>query len=93
MKGNGLKINENDNVVVVTDPKGVTKGSLVNYLEGNDFKTITLNHDVPPYHKVCIKAIDIEVPVIKYGESIGVSTKEIKIGDYVHNHNLKSQRE
>ena len=43
--------------------------------------------------KIAIKNIEIEQPVIKYGEHIGFAIKEIKIGEHVHDHNTEGRRE
>jgi altronate hydrolase len=41
-------------------------------------------------HKVALVPIKKGAPVIKYGESIGKATKNIRPGDWVHSHNLGS---
>lgn len=46
--------------------------------------------DIPAGHKTAIKDIKAGEPVIKYGEVIGRATKDIKEGEWVHSHNLKS---
>ena len=38
------------------------------------------------------EAIPYGSTVLKYGESIGIATKDIQRGDYVHVHNLDSAR-
>ena len=39
-------------------------------------------------HKMAISAIARGTPVIKYGQVIGLATREIAAGDHVHSHNL-----
>ena len=51
-------------------------------LEGNDV--------VPTGHKMALKDIKKGEFVIKYGNPIGRATEDIKKGDWVHSHNLKS---
>lgn len=46
--------------------------------------------DIPAGHKIAVKDIKEGEPVIKYGEVIGRATKDIKAGEWVHSHNLKS---
>ena len=46
--------------------------------------------DIPRGHKVALTDIKKGERVIKYGESIGEATCDIKKGDWVHTHNLKS---
>lgn len=43
-------------------------------------------------HKVALRDIAPGETVVKYGESIGIATANIKRGDYVHVHNLDSAR-
>mgnify|MGYP003293030080 CR=1 FL=1 len=45
---------------------------------------------VPAGHKVALKNINKGDCVIKYGEIIGVAKDDIKAGEWVHTHNLKS---
>lgn len=46
--------------------------------------------NIPAGHKIALKDIKAGEPVIKYGEVIGRATKDIKAGEWVHSHNLKS---
>lgn len=48
--------------------------------------------DIPFGHKVAIRNIQAGELVIKYGEVIGVATRDIKIGEHVHVHNVASTR-
>ena len=48
-------------------------------------------HDeIPVGHKIALKDIKSGDAVIKYGTIIGRATKNIKKGEWVHSHNLKS---
>lgn len=47
-------------------------------------------NDIPAGHKIALKDIKRDEPVIKYGMVIGKATKDIKEGEWVHTHNLKS---
>lgn len=71
-------INQFDNVLVVLRP--FQKGEVV---EG-----VTLLEDIPQAHKVALKEIKAGEDVIKYGSPIGHATKDIKIGEHVHTHNV-----
>jgi altronate dehydratase small subunit len=53
---------------------------------------IVLRDDVPVYHKFCVRSIKKGEAVIKYGEQLGLASRDIAPGDYVHTHNLVSQR-
>ena len=46
--------------------------------------------NVPAGHKIALKDIKKGESVIKYGMVIGKATKNIKKGEWVHSHNLKS---
>ena len=49
---------------------------------------LRLRADIPRGHKVAVQAVDEGGQVLKYGQSIGVATKDIRAGDHVHTHNL-----
>lgn len=51
---------------------------------------LTDNCNVPIGHKVALKDIKKDEPVIKYGMVIGKATKDIKKDEWVHTHNLIS---
>ena len=44
--------------------------------------------DVPAGHKVALQAIGAGQPVLRYGQPIGLATRDIAPGDHVHTHNL-----
>lgn len=52
--------------------------------------TLTGKGEIPAGHKYAIKEIKQGEYVIKYGEIIGRATCDIKVGDWVHTHNVKS---
>ncbi|AMJ41081.1 UxaA family hydrolase [Anaerotignum propionicum] len=81
-----LKIHEKDNV-----------GTCLRKLEAQetipfDKCNITATEPIPQYHKIALTHIPIHNPVYKYGQIIGLATKEISQGDYVHVHNIESKR-
>ena len=87
-----LKVNDKDNVATIFS-NDVKAGMTVSIRDkkGNSVSE-TLLADIPYGHKVAVKPIAKGEPIVKYGEEIGVATKDIKTGDYVHVHNLDSQR-
>lgn len=87
-----LKVNALDNVATVFT-NDVKKDDLVDILDkkGNH-EVIQIINDIPFGHKVAIGHVSKGEHIIKYGEKIGVATKEIEKGEYVHVHNLDSQR-
>jgi (2R)-sulfolactate sulfo-lyase subunit alpha len=53
---------------------------------------VVSKHNVPLGHKIAIVDLDNGAGVVKYGIQIGYSTQTIKVGDYVHTHNIKTAR-
>jgi altronate hydrolase len=45
---------------------------------------------IPDGHKIARQAIPAGSPVIKYGDPIGIATRDIAAGEWVHTHNLRS---
>ena len=51
---------------------------------------IKINHDIPLGHKFALNDINQGDLIKKYGQIIGVATEKIKMGDWIHIHNIKS---
>lgn len=87
-----LKVNDKDNVATIF-AEGITDGTQVEIRDkrGNS-EVVTVIGDVPYGHKIAVKDIHVGELINKYGEEIGIATKEIKKGEYVHIHNLDSMR-
>ena len=87
-----LKVNDKDNVATIF-ANGITSGTTVEMRDkkGNS-EMITVRGDVPYGHKIALRDIAKDEHIIKYGESIGASSEEIKKGDYVHVHNMEALR-
>jgi altronate dehydratase len=47
---------------------------------------------IPAGHKIALRALPAGSVVTKYGEPIGVTTVDIRAGEHVHAHNLRSAR-
>lgn len=75
-----LKIHEKDNVSLAVEP--VNKGEKLADIRAKD--------DIPFGHKIALKDISKGESVIKFGFSIGNAFNDIKKGEWVHSHNLKS---
>ncbi len=54
--------------------------------------TVRVTEKIPFGHKFAIRDIRIGEIVLKYGEAIGVATKDIAAGSHVHVHNVESTR-
>jgi len=79
-----LKINEKDNVVVAL--KDLSKNEIIEI----DNKKIEITEEVKRGHKIAINNVAINENIIKYGYPIGHATKDIKLGEWVHTHNIKT---
>lgn len=79
-----IKINDLDNVCVALND--LPKDSKV---ELGD-ETIITNEEIPAGHKVALTDIKAGDPVIKYGNRIGLAKADIKKGDWIHTHNIKT---
>jgi altronate dehydratase len=76
-------INPKDNVAIaLQDIKEGEKFSLA------DGKKITALNNIPYSHKVALADIKKGEQIIKYGETIGFASEDIKQGHWVHAHNL-----
>lgn len=81
-----LKIHEKDNVA--TCLRQLAPGETIHW----ENLKLTANEHIPQYHKIALTHIPTSSPIYKYGQIIGLATKEIFQGDYVHVHNIESTR-
>ena len=87
-----LKVDDLDNVATIF-ANGITDGMQVEMRDKKGVsEIITVCGDVPYGHKIAVKDIEKGAPIMKYGESIGRASCDIKKGDYVHVHNLEAMR-
>jgi altronate hydrolase len=72
------------------DDVAVTTRELV---AGTELRTpvgsIVVHRNVPRSHKLALRAVAAGDPVHKYGQSIGLASVPIAVGDHVHVHNLE----
>lgn len=82
-----------DNVGVVV-VEGVSAGQelLAVCIEDNSELQATSNADVAIGHKIALTDIPAGADAIKYGQVIGRIVADVKKGDHVHVHNLKTKR-
>jgi len=52
-------------------------------------RVITLCDAIPAGHKIAIREVAVDQPVIKFGWAIGTATSKIDPGQHVHTHNLR----
>ena len=86
-----LKINHRDNVATALEE--IKQGEKVEVQDAGGDKILLIAKDLIPFgHKIALEDIAHNKDVIKYGASIGSTTKPISTGEYVHTHNLISSR-
>ena len=87
-----LKVDDLDNVATIF-ANGITDGMQVEMRDKKGgSEIITVCGDVPYGHKIAVVDIKKGQPIMKYGESIGRASCDIRKGDYVHVHNLEAMR-
>jgi altronate dehydratase small subunit len=89
-KLNAIVMKPSDNVCTVLEeiqpPADVTADI------GGEIVTVKVIEKISFGHKFALRTIRNGEPIIKYGEVIGLATKEILQGAHVHVHNLESCR-
>lgn len=88
MKMNALMMDPADNVVTCVSE--VEQGETVFYRNGGEICSVTAADRIPYCHKIAVRRIGKGEAVIKYGESLGVTSEEIGEGHWVADHNLFS---
>ena len=53
---------------------------------------VDLKDDIEFGHKFSVVPIQSGEVILKYGEAIGLSTRDISVGEHVHVHNLEGKR-
>ena len=85
-----IKIDKNDNVATSTSNLGINETVEVLSPEGEIINTPTALNAISFGHKIALINFNIGDKIIKYGEVIGVASKPIKIGEWIHTHNIES---
>ena len=87
-----LHVDDRDNVDTIF-ANGITDGTVVEVRnKSGDTESIAVIGDVPYGHKIAVTDIAKGEGIIKYGESIGRASADIRKGEYVHIHNLEALR-
>lgn len=79
-----IQIHPKDNVVVALRDFSISEKFRIN---GESVKTST---PVKMGHKIALKNIATGENIIKYGASIGHATQDIKRGEHIHTHNIRT---
>ncbi|TRO49526.1 hypothetical protein E2P65_00980 [Candidatus Bathyarchaeota archaeon] len=87
-----IQLDDKDNVATVTD--NVSKGEQVEVLSpmGEVILDAKPIEDIMFGHKLALRELSKGEEIVKYGEVIGVASKPIKVGEWVHTHNAESGR-
>jgi len=92
MSPRALIIHADDNVANLIGP-GMKGDQVECTVEGREGTTsVTLIDDVPSNHKFAPRDVKSGEPIIKYGMTIGRASCDIGQGQYVHVHNIESNR-
>lgn len=87
-----LKVSDRDNVATIF-ADDIRRGTVVRVRDGSGAgPTLAAHGDIPYGHKIALCDIAAGEDIVKYGERIGVASRAIVAGDYVHVHNLDSMR-
>jgi (2R)-sulfolactate sulfo-lyase subunit alpha len=82
---------DNVGVVVVEDLAAGTEMLCVVTHDDSDFRLVA-RMGVPIGHKVALRDLRAGDTVIKYGQDIGRIVADVKQGEHVHVHNLRTKR-
>lgn len=78
------RISHHDNVAVAIEELTIGESYTVGAI------SVTANVTIPKGHKIALADIPVGDHIIKYGFPIGHATQEIKMGDWIHSHNVKT---
>jgi (2R)-sulfolactate sulfo-lyase subunit alpha len=89
-----LLVHDKKDTVGVVAVEGLKAGTDMLCVVTHDDSSFTLkaNMDVPVGHKIALTDIKKGDTVWKYGQDIGKAVADIRKGEHVHVHNLKTKR-
>ena len=85
-----LLLDERDTAAVALVP--LKAGTEVEIRRGGGIVKVVTEGLIPFGHKVAVAPMATGAPVVKYGEVIGFATTDIRPGQHVHVHNVRSDR-
>ena len=89
---NLLKMSAKDNVAVCLADGKPGETVTLTAKNGDALGSVRLMEATPFAHKVAIEDVPLGKHIIKYGEIIGIATRDIKAGQWVHVHNIEGLR-
>ena len=92
MSKKAIQVDAKDNVATTTSI--VEAGDEVEVLSpnGNVILKVKPVEKIIFGHKLALGDLETGVKIIKYGEVIGIASKPIKVGEWIHTHNAVSGR-
>ena len=85
-----LMLSQKDNVATLLDDAAAGTEVLIRL--GDDTRTVTARENISFGFKIAVSDVARGADIIKYGETIGIASSDIKRGDMVHVHNLEGGR-
>jgi hypothetical protein len=85
-----FQVHPADNVATLLDD---ARPGPVTVSGGGDSLVIEVTRPVALAHKIALREIPEGGPVIKYGVQIGIATRRIRPGEWVHLHNCRSAQD
>jgi altronate dehydratase small subunit len=85
-----IQIDERDNVATATSEIGPGEEVEVISPSGAIAMRLRASEPISFGHKLALRDVGLGKEVIKYGERIGLASRPIRAGDWVHIHNLES---
>jgi hypothetical protein len=87
-----IQVDEQDNVATLTGD--VIKGDLVSVYapDGSTVARLAAAEGMARWQKIALQTLHRGTHVLKYGEPIGVASRPIETGAWVHIHNMESVR-
>jgi altronate dehydratase len=92
MSKKAIQVNAQDNVATATSIIEADEEVEVLNPNGDVVLKIRPVERIMLGHKLALKDLKVDDEVIKYGEVIGVASKDIKVGEWLHTHNVNSAR-
>ena len=71
-----IQVHSNDNVAIIVNPEGLAAG--VTFADG-----LKLFEHIPQSHKVALRTFSAGDPIIRYGEVIGLASRNIPLGAWI----------
>jgi altronate dehydratase small subunit len=85
-----LRLSEKDNVATLLEDAAPGTEMLIRL--GKETSAVNARESIPFGFKIAVTDIARGAAIIKYGETIGIASRDIKKGEMVHVHNLEGAR-